>query len=106
MNVKREEKENEHEMNSYRLTEESNNPIYESVDNDLDVKSNEEQQTLQPGHVYQELENSQNSTSCTTNHEYSTPCDEMMSNSDSPKNSLAFNDTDGLTHFNELYEAS
>lgn len=89
---------------SYILTQESNNPIYESVDQDLDVKSNEEQQALQPGHVYHELENPQNATSCT--HEYSIPSDAVMSNSDSPKISLALNDTDGFTHFNELYESS
>ncbi len=82
----------------------SNNPVYETADKNLDIKSNEEQQALQPAHVYHELEDPQSPTSCT--HEYSTPYDTSIPNSDGPKITPALNDTDCLTHFNELYEAS
>lgn len=86
---------------SYRLTDEANNPVYESIDKDLDIKSNEEKQALQPSHVYHELEDPQNPT-----HEYSIPYEASMSISDGPKITPALNDSDSLTHFNELYETS
>lgn len=116
---------------SYRLTDEANNPVYESLDKDLDIKSNEEKQALtdkannlvyecadknpnikdneekqalHPSHVYHELEDPQKPTSCT--HEYSIPYEASMSISDGPKITPALNDTDSLTHFNELYENS
>ncbi len=81
-----------------------NNPVYETADKNLDMKSNEEQQALQPAHVYHELDDPQSPTSFT--HEYSTPYDTSIPNSDGPKITPALNDTNGLTHFNELYEAS
>ncbi|CAB4004623.1 Receptor-type tyrosine- phosphatase F [Paramuricea clavata] len=107
MKVKKEEEEEEgdqHEMTSYRLTDATNNPVYESIDKDLDIKSDEEQQALQPPHIYQELEDPQGPTSCT--HEYSTPYETSMSNNDGPKITPALNDTDSFAHFNELYETS
>lgn len=88
-------------MFSYRLTDEANNPVYESIDKDLDIKSNEEKQALQPSHVYHELEDPKNPT-----HEYSIPYEASMSISDGPKITPALNDSDSLTHFNELYETS
>jgi hypothetical protein len=86
------------------LTDATNNPVYESIDKDLDIKSDEEQQALQPPHVYQELEDPQGPTSCT--HEYSAPYETSISNSDGPKITPALNDTDSFAHFNELYETN
>ena len=85
------------------MTAESNNPVYESIDKDLDVKS-DEQQALQSSHVYHELENPQSPTSCTP--EYSTPYETSISHSDGPAITPALKDSECLTHFNELYEAS
>ena len=112
---------------TYRSTDKTNDPVYESVDKDLDIKSNEEKQALtdkannlvyenpiikgneekqalHPSHVYHELEDPQKPTSCT--HEYSIPYEASMSISDGPKITPALNDSDSLTHFNELYETS
>ena len=84
------------------MTAESNNPVYESIDKDLDIQSNEEQQVLP--HVYQELEDPQSPTSCS--HEYDTPYDTSIPNSNGRETTPALNKTDGFIHKNELYEAS
>ena len=77
--------------------------MYESIDKDLDIRGNEEQQALQTARVYHELEDSQSPTSCT--HEYSTPYDTSIPNNDGP-NTTALNEADDFAHLNELYEAS
>ncbi len=58
-----------------------NNPVYETADKNLDIKRDEEQQALQlPEHVYDEPEDPQSSTSCTQ--EYSTPYDASIVNNE------------------------
>ena len=102
--VNKEEQAKEQEMKSLRLTAESNNPVYESIDKDLDIKSSEEQQVLKSPHVYHELEDPRSPTSCS--HEYDAPYDTSIPKSHGPETRPALNETDGFIHVNELYEAN
>ncbi len=67
-------------INEEQQALQSNNPVYETADKNLDIKRDEEQQALQPEHVYHEVEDPQSSTSCTQ--EYSTPYDASIVNNE------------------------